>query len=130
MKKVIVIVIVIIVGFMIYNVLFPESGISFRKKPELTEDEIASRQVEGRRMVLLAYQKQQSFHAKHGHYTRKLDSIGVMSRGDFYTMRIMRAKMHHFEIRADGNIDNDETLDVWVITQDGKPHNLVNDTKK
>ena len=42
-------------------------------------------------------------------------------------MRILKGQKIHFEMRAEGNIDDDDTYDVWMINESGQAKNLVND---
>ena len=43
---------------------------------------------------------------------------------------MMDSRANFFDARAEGNIDTDPTIDVWVIKEDGKPLNIVDDAVK
>ena len=132
MKNIILILLLIVAGYMIYNYFFAEKvRKKFNKNEGLTTQDFAARQQEAQDMLRDLYQKEESFHARFGHYTYKYDSLGVASgNGTYYTMKVKDASTSYFEARADGNIDNDGTKDVWTIKEDGRLNNLVNDLEK
>ncbi len=131
MKKVIIILLLVLAVFWLYNRFIAEpKRVAAEAAENISEAALRARQNEARLMLRQAFQKQESFHARTGHYTYKLDSLRVEERGTYYRLEIKRAKTNNFEIRAEGNIDSDGYYDVWVITEDGKPYNIVDDVKK
>ncbi|GEM_PF-1781425 len=122
-KKIILIIIIIVVASMVYYKFVKPS----KPEVELTRDLIYKRQSEARDMLRIAFQKQESYRAKHGTYARKIKELGIRERGHFYELRVLKATKIHFEMRAEGNIDDDDTYDVWMINESGQPKNLVND---
>lgn len=129
MKKIIIIILLIIVGYMIYNRFFatPNNKIS---NDGLTAQDFSARQLEAQDLLRLAYQRQESYYNRHGKYTYKFEDLDITPRGTFYTLRVLDVKPGYFEIKAEGNIDNDPTIDVWMININGVPINLVNDAQK
>jgi len=131
MKKLILIIVLVIIGYMLYNYFFaPAREEAIEIGEDVVAETYAARQVEAKEMLRKAYQAQESFHSQFGHYTYKFDSLGIEPEGTFYELKIKIAKITNFEIRAEGNIDNDGYLDIWVITENGNPYNLVNDIEK
>lgn len=47
-----------------------------------------------------------------------------------YSYTIVEASATHFLVRAEGNIDRDQTLDVWEIDHFRTSTNVVNDLSK
>jgi len=129
MKKMIILIVLLLAGYMIYNYLF-STGNSAPSNTELTSQDYAARQLEAQDMLMLVYQREESYHNRYGSYTYKFDSLDVVPHGTYYKLRVLDVRIGHFEVKAEGNIDKDPTIDVWLITEDGKPQNLVNDTEK
>ncbi len=131
MKKVIIILIILGAIYLLYNHYIAEPRrLVEEETANLSEAGLRARQTEAKQLLRMAYQKQESYHALHGKYARKLDDIQAQSRGTYYYLEVKSAKISTFEIRAEGNIDLDGYKDVWVIDQNGKPYNLVDDIEK
>ncbi|MGC9314559.1 MAG: type IV pilin protein [bacterium] len=131
MKKIIILIIIVGGLYLLYSHYIAEPQREVYEATEsLSEAGLRARQNEARQLLRLAYQKQESYHALHGRYTRKFDDLKIQDRGTYYKLEIKAASIKGFEIRAEGNIDNDSYLDVWVVDQNGSPYNLVDDVKK
>jgi hypothetical protein len=131
MKTIVFLIIILLAGYMLYNYFFGDTASAKAdKNKELTAQDYASRQLEAQDLLRTIYQKQESFHARWGHYTYKFDSLEIVPQSTFYRVRMMDAKINFFEARAEGNIDKDGTVDVWVITEDGTPKCVVSDAEK
>jgi hypothetical protein len=116
---------------MLYNLIFG-NNVSTKpdKNKEMTAQDYATRQLEAQDLLRDVYQKQESFHSRWGHYTYKFDSLDITPQSTFYRVRMMDSRANFFDARAEGNIDTDPTIDVWVIKEDGKPLNIVDDAVK
>lgn len=131
LKKVIIAIIIFGGIYLLYNHYIAEPRrIAQQKTAQLSEAGLRARQNEARQLLRMAYQKQESYHAQHGEYARKMEDIKAQARGTYYDLEIKRAKRNHFEIRAEGNIDLDGYKDIWMINEDGKARNLVDDVEK
>jgi len=131
MKKVILIVIILIVVYFIYDHYIAEPRrILEEETSNLSVAGLRARQTEARQLLRMAYQKEESYFALHGKYSKSLDELQVQSRGTYYDLVIKTAKGQDFEIRAEGNIDNDGYKDVWVIDETGQAYNLIDDVTK
>jgi len=116
---------------MLFNLFFDNAESKARAQgQELTAGAIRGRQTEAMKMLRSAYQAQETYHAKWGEYTYEFDSLGIIPEGVYYELEISDVRTNYFEIRAEGNIDEDGTIDVWFITEDGKPTNIVDDTRE
>jgi hypothetical protein len=61
-------------------------------------------------------------------YASSLQALGwVPEDGARYTYTMVEASATHFLARAEGNIDKDPTIDVWVINEERELKNTVND---
>ncbi len=113
--------------------LFWEYGLPLVSGPKFDDVSVESvrlRQREAQQMLRDAQIKQNSYHARNSKYTWYLDSLDVPAKGTYYKMKVLENQFTHFSLRAEGNIDNDKTIDVWVIYSDGQPINLVDDAVK
>ncbi|MCK5833006.1 hypothetical protein KAH81_04965 [bacterium] len=113
--------------------LFFEYGMPLINGPKfenVSVDSIRLRQREAQQMLRKAQIKQKSYQARNSKYTWYLDSLDIPSKGTYYKMKVTDIKTTYFSLRAEGNIDNDKTIDVWIILNDGQPKNLVDDAIK
>jgi len=128
MKTVFLILLIAGAVYLIYTYAMPMiSGPEFENT---NTDSIRLRQQEAREMLRNAQLKQNSHHNRFGKFTWILDSLDVPERGTYYKMKMTEVMSTYFSIRAEGNVDNDKTLDVWVIMNDGQPRNLIDDAFK
>jgi len=110
--------------------LFFEYGLPYISGPKFEDvsiDSVRLRQREAQELLRRAQIAQRSYFTKHGKYARRLDELDVQTKGTYYTLRITEYKPNYFSIRAEGNVDNDPTIDVWIINPDGMPQNIVDD---
>lgn len=113
--------------------LFYEWGLPLISGPKFDDASVESvrlRQREAQQMLRDAQIKQNSYQARNGKYTWYLDSLDMPSKGTYYKLKVTENAHTHFSIRAEGNVDNDKTIDVWIIGNDGQPTNLVDDAVK
>ncbi len=128
MKKVFWILFLAGVVYLLYTYVLPMvSGPEF---VETSMDSVRMRQREAKTMLRDAQMKENSHYSRFGRYTWILDSLNVPERGTYYKLKVTELKSTYFSLRAEGNVDNDKTLDVWVIGNDGQPQNLVDDAIK
>ena len=128
MKKVFWILFLAGVVYLFYTYALPMiSGPAFE---ETSMDSIRMRQREAKTMLRDAQQKENSHHLRFGRYTWILDSLNVPDHGTYYKMKVTELKSTYYSLRAEGNVDNDKTIDVWVIGADGPPENLIDDAIK
>ena len=126
MKKLLLILLIAIGGYLLYQNWYVPNYVV---EEDLSEGSLRLRQKEAKEMLRDAYQKQESYYKQRNHYTWWFDSLEMSPRGTYYELEIMENQATYFSIRAEGNIDDDDTEDVWTITVDGKPRNLVDDVK-
>ncbi len=77
------------------------------------------RQAEAQRLLENIYQAELSYFSRHGCFDSDPDVIGFVpnSKRQDYTWKILRADCRSFLARAWTNIDDDENLDIWEITE-------------
>ena len=77
------------------------------------------RQAEAQRLLENIYQAELSYFSRHGCFDDDPNVIGFVpnSRRQDYTWGIIRADCRSFLARAWTNIDEDEHLDIWEITE-------------
>ncbi|MGB9561509.1 MAG: hypothetical protein ACPL6C_01720 [bacterium] len=103
-----------------------EFSTKYIEKP--TFEALKAYQAEAKENLMLIANKEQAFFSEYGHYTLSIDSLGfsppIRSK---YLYKIEMTTEKSFTARATGNIDNDKTLDEWVINENGVIQNVVDD---
>ncbi len=128
MKKFFLILLLAGIVYLLYTYVLPMvSGPEFE---ETSMDSIRMRQREAKTMLRDAQQKENSHYLRFGRYTWILDSLDVPDHGTYYKIKVTELKSTYYSLRAEGNVDNDKTIDVWVIDNTGPPRNLVDDAVK
>ncbi|MBF0286542.1 MAG: prepilin-type N-terminal cleavage/methylation domain-containing protein [SAR324 cluster bacterium] len=97
--------------------------------PRLERYLISSRQTEAKTNLMAIHTAQKIYHSSNRKYADSLNELGVeVPQGDNaqygYTLE---TDGNFFMVTATGNIDSDETKDVWTINQDKKLINVEND---
>lgn len=77
------------------------------------------RQAEAQRLLEKIYQAELSYFSRHGCFDSDPDVIGFVPDPGrrYYTWKILKADCRSFLARAWTNIDDDEHLDIWEITE-------------
>lgn len=77
------------------------------------------RQVDAQRLLEKVYQAELSYFSKHGCFNDNPEIIGFVpnSRRKDYAWKIIRADCKSFLARAWANIDDDDYLDIWEISE-------------
>lgn len=88
-------------------------------------------QAEAKENLVLIARKESAYYAETGRYATSLDQLNFYPpAGSRYKYTIDEATDRGFVARAYGNLDNDPTLDVWLIREDGKLENVVDDVSE
>jgi hypothetical protein len=55
-------------------------------------------------------------------FSEDFDELGfkLVSKPKYYQFEIISANEYSFEVRAWGNIDEDDKLDIWTVTDDAR----------
>jgi type IV pilus assembly protein PilA len=117
--------------------------------PDFLRFQAKAKQSEARQNLAMIYTEQAGYRAEHDRYASDFDEIqwkpaGTTRYAYFLPGQALQPRIGGpFELPADvkpyagkngfmavavGNVDNDATLDVWVITEQKELKNLVNDT--
>lgn len=100
-------------------IAFIVSGFFFIAVPVFHTFTFKKRQEDAQRLLEKVYQAELSYFAKHGCFSDNPETIGFVpdsGRRD-YTWKIIRADCRSFLARAWANIDDDDYLDIWEITE-------------
>ncbi len=97
--------------------------------PRLERYLISSRQTEVKTNLIAIHTAQKIYHSSNRKYAASLNELGVeVPQGEnaqySYTLE---TDGNSFTVTATGNIDSDETKDVWTINQDKNLINVEND---
>lgn len=87
-----------------------------------------SRQATAQAQLAAIQQAQEIYKFQYGAYTNNTALLSNwLGTSGCYTFTITAATATAFTAQAQGNIDNDATLDKWTIDQNGTLTNVVND---
>ncbi|MBN1574314.1 MAG: hypothetical protein JW984_14035 [Deltaproteobacteria bacterium] len=90
------------------------------------------KQAEAQRLLEKIYQSELSYFSRHGCFDSDPDVIGFVpdSKRQDYTWKILKSDCRSFLARAWTNIDDDEHLDIWEITEADRwiPLHVYNDS--
>lgn len=123
--------------------------------PELLNYKAKARQTEARTNLMGLSAKQAEFLSANGRYAASFVELGwspapAGESGIFYSYFLGGAEVvpgdggivelpegveagvetFHYRAVAAGNIDKDDTIDVWVLADSGQPENVVNDVRE
>ena len=85
--------------------------------PNLEKHLKRARQTEAKTNLSAIYTAQKIYLTLHQSYTEDINELDLsLAQGDLYTFT-MEASTSTFKAQAEGNIDDDEALDIWTIEQ-------------
>ena len=77
-----------------------------------------ARQTEAKTNLSAIYTAQKIYFSLHQSYVDDINELDLsLAQGDLYTFTIQEASTSTFKAQAEGNIDDDEALDIWTIEQ-------------
>ena len=77
-----------------------------------------ARQTEAKTNLSAIYTAQKIYFTLHQSYADDINKLDLsLAQGDPYTFTIQEASTSTFKAQAEGNIDDDEALDIWTIEQ-------------
>jgi type IV pilus assembly protein PilE len=96
--------------------------------PSYTRYTAKSRQSDAQAQLAAVRQAEEIYKFQYGSYTTTTGSLsGWLGTKGYYTFSVIAANATTFTARASGNIDQDTTVDVWTMDQDGTLTNVTND---
>ncbi len=97
--------------------------------PRLERYLTSSRQNEAKTNLMAIYTAQKVYHASNRGYASDIQQLGVEtpSEGEVLYTYSLTVDATTFTATAKGNIDDDETLDVWTVDQNKELINVTND---
>ncbi|RKZ35095.1 hypothetical protein DRQ33_00595 [bacterium] len=136
MKKFLLILIIILAGYFLYvGVIAPPAEKASEKVKEEVFDKpysqiAAAKQSEAKQLAKILMNKQHTYYAVEGKYASSMSKLRFTPRlGQYYTAKIVRADENNYLIEIKGNIDNDNTMDIWEVDKDGFK-NVINDVQR
>ena len=86
-----------------------------------------ARQTEAKTNLSAIYTAQKIYFTLHQSYAEDINELDLsLVQGDPYTFT-MEASTSTFKAQAEGNIDDDDALDIWTIDQDKDLRNTIDD---
>ena len=77
-----------------------------------------ARQTEAKTNLSAIYTAQKIYFTLHQSYADEIIKLDLsLVQGDPYTFTIQEASTSTFKAQAEGNIDDDDALDIWIIEQ-------------
>ena len=76
-----------------------------------------ARQTEAKTNLSAIYTAQKIYFTLHQSYTEDINELDLSLAQGLYTYTIQDASTSTFKAQAEGNIDDDEALDIWTIEQ-------------
>ena len=77
-----------------------------------------ARQTEAKTNLSAIYTAQKIYFSLHQSYVDDINELDLsLAQGDPYTFTIQEASTSTFKAQAEGNIDDDDALDIWTIEQ-------------
>ena len=64
------------------------------------------------------YTAQKIYFTLHQSYTKDINELDLSLAQGLYTFNIQEVSKNTFKAQAEGNIDDDDALDIWTIDQD------------
>jgi Tfp pilus assembly protein PilE len=101
--------------------------------PNFLKFQEKSKQSEARTILTGIYEAEMGYYSTEGRFSTDPDEIGFepASPPRYYQWEITYADDMHFEARAWGNIDRDDTIDTWVETDQARePENVIDDVSQ
>ena len=76
-----------------------------------------ARQTDAKTNLSAIYTAQKIYFTLHQSYTKDINELDLSLAQGLYTYTIQDASTSTFKAQAEGNIDDDEALDIWTIEQ-------------
>ena len=76
-----------------------------------------ARQTEAKTNLSAIYTAQKIYFTLHQSYAEDINEIDLSLAQGLYTFTIQEASKNTFKAQAEGNIDDDDALDIWTIEQ-------------
>ena len=76
-----------------------------------------ARQTEAKTNLSAIYTAQKIYFTLHQSYTKDINELDLSLAQGLYTYTIPEASTSTFKAQAEGNIDDDDALDIWTIDQ-------------
>ena len=77
-----------------------------------------ARQTEAKTNLSAIYTAQKIYYTLHQSYADDINELDLSLAQGLYTYTIQEASTSTFKAQAEGNIDDDDALDIWTIDQD------------
>ena len=77
-----------------------------------------ARQTEAKTNLSAIYKAQKIYFTLHLSYTKDINELDLSLAQGLYKYTIPEASTSTFKAQAEGNIDDDDALDIWTIDQD------------
>ena len=78
-----------------------------------------ARQTEAKTNLSAIYTAQKTYFTLHQSYAEDINELDLsLAQANPYTFTIQEASTSTFKAQAEGNIDDDDALDIWTIDQD------------
>ena len=77
-----------------------------------------ARQTEAKTNLSAIYTAQKIYFTLHQSYTKDINELDLSLAQGLYTYIIPEVSTSTFKAQAEGNIDDDDALDIWTIDQD------------
>ncbi len=90
--------------------------------PNFLKFQAKSKQLEARHILTGIYEAELNFYVKEGKFSTDLDEIGYApaSTPKYYQYKIIHADETTSIVRVWGNIDRDDNIDIWEITENAR----------
>ena len=95
--------------------------------PSMERYLVSSRQTEAKTNLMAIYTAQKIYQASNKSFATQLDELGVSVKETTLYRFSLQSDGKSFLATAEGNIDNDETSDVWTINESKELLNTTND---
>ena len=76
-----------------------------------------ARQTEAKTNLSAIYTAQKIYYTLHQSYAEDIKKLDLSLAQGLYTFTIQEASKNTFKAQAEGNIDDDDALDIWTIDQ-------------
>ena len=76
-----------------------------------------ARQTEAKTNLSAIYTAQKIYFSLHQSYAEDINELDLSLAQGLYTFTIQEASKNTFKAQAEGNIDDDDALDIWTIDQ-------------
>ena len=77
-----------------------------------------ARQTEAKTNLSAIYTAQKIYFTLHQSYAEDINELELSLAQGLYTFTVQEASTSTFKAQAEGNIDDDDALDIWTIDQD------------